>query len=100
MTQLEMQFHADMVNIYKTAKKECGYNAVRFLQIISNKGGVEAARQLIIKQTDGFSALAEFGRLDLSVEAYVLKPEYVSLFTEAEREVCRERLKKLGFKFV
>ena len=98
MTQLEMQFHADMVNIHKTAKKECGYNAVRFLQIISNKGGVEAARQLIIKQTDGFSALAEFGRLDLSVEAYVLKPEYVSLFTEAEREVCRERLKKLGYK--
>ena len=97
MNQLEMQFHADMVNIYKTAKKECGYNATRFLQLIANKGGVEAARQLIIKQTDGFSALAEFGRLDLSVEAYILKPQYASLFTEAEREVCRERLKELGY---
>ena len=96
MDQLEMQFHADMVNIYKTAKKECGYNATRFLQLIANKGGVEAARQLIIRQTDGFSALAEFGRLDLSVEAYILKPQYASLFTEAEREMCRERLKELG----
>ena len=97
MNQLEMQFHADMVNIYKTAKKDCGYNAARFLQLIANKGGVEAARQLIVKQTDGFSALAEFGRLDLSVEAYVLKPEYVSLFTEEERNVCRERLRGLGY---
>ena len=97
MNQLEMQFHADMVNIYKTAKKECGYTATRFLQLISSKGGVWAAKQLIMKQTDGFSALAEFGRLDLSVEACVLKPQYISLFTEAEREVCRARLKDLGF---
>ncbi len=95
MNQLEMQFHNDMVYIYKTAKAECGYTASRFLQLISSKGGVEAARQLIIKETAGFSALAALRRSDLTVEAYILKPQYATLFTDAEREICRERLKKL-----
>ena len=99
MTDLELKFHQEMVSIYKAAKKECGYNAIRFLQLITDKGGVEAARQLIIKQTSGFSALVEFNRLDLSVEACILKPEYALLFTESERDICRERLRNLGYKY-
>ena len=31
---LEKQFEQEMVDIYMTAKKECGYNASRFLQMI------------------------------------------------------------------
>jgi len=60
---------------------------------------VEAARRLISKPggTGGFSRLHELKRLDLTVEALVLTPKYHSLFTEEERELCKERLRRGGF---
>lgn len=99
MTDLERQFTKDMMNIYTTAKRECGYQATRFLQLVGEKGGVNAAKQLIHKQsgTEGFAALWEHRRLDLSVEAHVLKPEYKTLFTEEECKICKERLSDFGF---
>lgn len=68
---------------------------------MTEKGGVEAARSLILKDggTDGFAKLWELGRLDLSVEALVLKDEYKELFTDHEREACRYRLKEYNYKF-
>ena len=99
MTDLERQFTKDMINIYTTAKRECGYQANRFLQLVGEKGGVSAAKQLIQKPggTEGFAALWKHHRLDLSVEAHVLKPEYKTLFTEEERKICKERLLDFGF---
>ena len=99
MTEIEKCFHNAMVNIYKTAKSECGYNATRFLQLVSTKGGLAAAKQLIVTPggTDGFSTLYQHGRLDLSVEAHVLKPEYESLVTEEERKHCRQLLTEYGY---
>ena len=100
MTDLEKQFEKEMLDIYATAKRECGYNASRFLQLVSSKGGIAAARQLISKQggTDGFTTLWEHHRLDLSVEAHILNPKYEELFTEQERSMCRERLRDFGYK--
>lgn len=99
MTTLEKRFEQDIIDIYTTAKKECGYNASRFLQILGAKGGLAAAKQLISKPggTDGFTTLWEHGRLDLSVEAHVLKSEYAELFTDEERRMCRERLEQFGY---
>ena len=96
---LEKHFEQDMIDIYMTAKKECGYNASRFLQMLGTMGGLAAAKQLISKPggTDGFTTLWEHGRLDLSVEAHVLKPEYTELFTDEERRMCRERLEQFGY---
>lgn len=100
MTELERRFDCDMREIYTTAKRECRYNATRFRQLVGTKGGLLAAKQLITKPggTDGFATLWEHGRLDLSVEAHVLKPEYESLFTDEERRICRERLAEFGYK--
>jgi hypothetical protein len=97
---LESKFNTDMLNIYKTAKKELGYNANRFLQLISEKGGLQAAKILISKDggTYGFEVLWEHKRLDLSVETHVLKPEYIELFTDEERNMCKERLEKFSKK--
>ncbi len=63
MTTLEKRFEQDMIDIYTTAKKECGYNASRFLQMLSAKGGLVAAKQLISKPggTDGFTTLWGMG---------------------------------------
>ena len=101
MADLEKKFHQEMVDVYKITKREVGYNATRFLQMLSEKGGVAAAKQLIMKDggTDGFGTLKMAGRLDLSVEAHVLKPEYAELFTEAELQACRDRLDKCGYKY-
>jgi hypothetical protein len=33
----------------------------------------------------------------VSVEAYVLRPEYAPLFTEEERSIARARLKGYGY---
>jgi len=99
MNQLEIKFHEDMRDIYLTAKKELKYNASRFWQLVSEKGGVQAAKTLIAKDggTYGFEVLWEHRRLDLSVEAHVLKPEYTDLFTNEERKLCRDRL--IAFEF-
>ena len=99
MTILEKLFEQEMIDIYMTAKKECGYNASRFLQMLGAKGGLAAAKQLISKPggTDGFTTLWEHGRLDLSVDAHVLKAEYAELFTDEERRMCRERLEQFGY---
>lgn len=71
MKTLENRFIAEMQNIYLTAKKKLGYNATRFLQLLSEKGGFQAAKILISKDggTYGFEVLWEHQRLDLSVEA-------------------------------
>ncbi|WP_242976010.1 hypothetical protein [Desulfosporosinus sp. FKB] len=96
---LENRFNEDMKNIYVIAKKELGYNATRFMQLVAQKGGLQAAKQLISKEggTYGFEILWEHKRLDLSVEALVLKPEYTELFTDTEREICRNRLQDFGY---
>ena len=42
-SQLELDFHKAMLLIYKNAKEECEYNATRFLQMVSNDGGLKTA---------------------------------------------------------
>jgi len=99
MNQRERKFHEDMRGIYLTAKKELKYNASRFWQLVSEKGALCAAKILIAKDggTYGFEILWEHGRLDLSIEAHVLKSEYRDLFTDEERQICRDRLISFGF---
>jgi len=65
MDSLEYKFNEAMKNIYVTAKKELGYNASRFIQLVTENGGVAAAKQLISKPggTYGFEILWEHHRL-------------------------------------
>jgi hypothetical protein len=39
-----------MINIYKRADKEIGYRATRFLQMLSEKGGMNTAISLVSKE--------------------------------------------------
>lgn len=97
---LEAQFHQAMVRLYETAKRDLDYNATYFLRMVSDHGGVEAAHRLLStdKPSEGFTTLWEAGRLDLSVEAHILDPEYEPLFTDAERRTARKRLEQYGFR--
>ena len=41
--EVERRFHRAMISIYETAKRELGYNATRFVQMISEQGGLVTA---------------------------------------------------------
>lgn len=45
-----------------------------------------------------FSQLWEMGRLQLSIEAIVLRPEFKSLFSDQERQIARDRLSQKGYR--
>lgn len=98
--RLENKFNQAMLRIYERAKKECKYTATRFFQMISEHGGLNTARILINAHnlSDGFTELWQRGRLDLTVEAEILKPEWKELFTDEQRKIARNRLKDLGYK--
>ncbi len=65
MQSLEQQFTQAMFDIYRRAKTEAGYNATIFLQMISDRGGVDTAKKLInaSKPSDGYTHLYERGYL-------------------------------------
>ena len=97
--ELESRFHEAMIDIYRRARSDAGYNATRFLQMVSDQGGYEAARTLIhaSKPSDGYTALWERGHLELTVEALILRPEWHDLFSEIERNIARQRLADYGY---
>jgi hypothetical protein len=93
------KFHEAMAQIYIRAKKEAHYNATYFLGMLAELGGYETALRLIRapQPSDGYTALYERGRLDLTVEALVLQPEWQGLFDESDIELARERLQAYGY---
>jgi len=92
-------FEASMHAVYRKARAEAGYNAAIFLRMLYDHGGLETARRLLAERnvSDGFTALWQAGRLDLTVEAQVLRPEYAELFTSRERRTARDRLAEHGW---
>jgi hypothetical protein len=100
MQDLSRHFDGAMFDIYRRAKSEAGYNATIFLQMLSDRGGLDTAKYLINspKQSDGYTALLLRGRLDLTVEAMVVEnAKWHGLFTSEELERARLRLKKNGY---
>lgn len=95
-----MTFDQAMFNIYQRAKEEAGYNATVFLRMVSDRGGLLTAKTLINSPlpSDGYTALYERGRLDLTVEAMVLEtPAWHELFTDEELKRAHRRLKQYGY---
>ena len=88
-----------MIDVYVRAKSEAEYIASRFLTMVTEQGGYEAARTLLHASSvsDGYTALWERKRLDLTVEAVILRPEWHDLFSEEERNIARERLTQYGY---
>ncbi|MCF6113386.1 hypothetical protein [Mesorhizobium muleiense] len=92
-------FDQAMFRIYETAKSEAGYTASVFLGMLGRQGGVLTAKQLIngTKPSDGYTALYERGRLDLTVEALVVEnKKWHSLFSAEELARAKKRLQDYG----
>ena len=97
----EQRFDAAMMDIYRRALREAKYNANRYLQMLHDHRGLGTAQILIHSPTvsEGYTALWERHRLDLTVEALVLQAEWDGLFSDEERAICRQRLLEYGYRF-
>jgi hypothetical protein len=89
------QFDEAMFDIYRRAKSEAGYNATIFLRMLSDRGDLATAKFLINAQreSEGYTALYQQGRLDLTVEAMI-----VGNAKWHSSEEARSRLLKYGYK--
>jgi len=96
---LEEQFNKDCWKIYNDTVVETKYRPEYYRQMLEELGGLNAAKQLLAttKPSEGFTKLWELGRLDLSVEALVIKNEYNILFTDEEISTAKRRLEELGY---
>jgi len=95
VNDLESRFDAAMMDIYRRAKSEAGYHLTRYFQMLTEHRGLETARILLhaAAVSEGYTALWERGRLDLTVEALIHDhSEYHPLFTDEEHETARRRL--------
>jgi hypothetical protein len=97
--ELEARFDEAMMDVYRRALNECDYKATRFLRMLHEHRGLETARILLhaSKVSEGYVALWERKRLDLTVEAVILTSEWNSLFSEQDREIARKRLAEYGY---
>ena len=100
-TDIEKEFDTAMMGIYHRAKCEAGYNATRYLHMLQEHRGVETAKILLHAPhvSDGYTALWERGRLDLTVEALILQKKWYSLFSDQEREIAQKRLRDYNYGF-
>jgi hypothetical protein len=96
---LEEQFHEAMLEVYRRAKSEAGYSANIFLRMVVERGGLQTAKYLlhVLAVSDGYTALYERNRLDLTVEAVVLDPKWQDMFTDQERQIAIDRLCQYGY---
>jgi len=94
--QLEADFDQAMYAIYQRALSEVNYRATRFQEMLFEHRGLRTAQILLHARqvSDGYTALWERNRLDLTVEAVIHEnPKWHPLFTSEELEICRKRLK-------
>lgn len=95
INRLHAEFDKDMYSILER-EHEIGLNSTRFRQMVEQYGGVKAAHLLLqadrVLPPDTFGYLRRSGRLDLSMEFYVVQEKYRSLFSDQEREIARWRL--------
>ena len=79
-----------MRDVYVRAKKEANYTATYFLTMLSELRRASGLRIGFLRDPKfraGSRPCYERGRLDLTMEALVVKPEFASLFTEDEIEI-------------
>jgi hypothetical protein len=98
--KLVEEFDEAMHDVYRRALSEAGYKASVFLNMLFEHRGVETARRLIhaSRVSDGYTALWERGRLDLTVEALISDNEkWQPLFSAEEIAICRKRLKQYQY---
>ena len=97
---IQAVFGQEMFRIYQRALSEADYKATRFLHMLHEHGGLQTARILVHASTvsEGYTALWERGRLDLTVEALIHDDSrWHPLFTLDELAICARRLSEYEY---
>jgi len=99
MDQAERGFRSELLDAVSECRK-IGYSPGRFVAMLNTRTSFEVARSLLggSSVSEGFTTLWEKRRLDLSVEAIVLKPEWRVHFTKEELEIARHRLAEVSYR--
>jgi hypothetical protein len=97
----QKDFTGAMLDLYRRTLKEVGHRASSLLDMVNSRGGYETAISLIyaLQPSSGYTVLQGRQRLDLTVEALVLRPEWIDVFNDEDRQRCYTRLKKYEFQF-
>ncbi len=83
-----------------SARQQAEALGVRFRPLERQQALTQAQRVLSgHRPSDGFSQLAEKGRLDLSLEALAVKKAYTGLFTDEQANEALTRLLEAGYHF-
>lgn len=87
------EFTRDLLHQIAQAE-QLGVRMARLKKDAETYGGVKTARELLRKNrlSDGFDQLEQLGKLELSLEALVVKGKYGALFTDDEVNRCFDRL--------
>jgi hypothetical protein len=98
---LKDDLEAALLDTYTKTGKKAHYWAHYFRREIERRGALETAKRLLepnqsAVESKGFLALRSAGRLDLSVEAVVLRSEFRPLFTKRELAEATRRLQWVG----
>lgn len=90
-----------MLEVYQRARSEASYKAPYFLKMLHESNGYETAIRLIqsTKVSTGFTHLWKRKRLDLTVEALIIQPEWQGLFSDDDLKTARHRLENLYYDF-
>ncbi|ONI41703.1 hypothetical protein AN640_07780 [Candidatus Epulonipiscium fishelsonii] len=96
---IKQKFNKEVINTYKRIATEVKYKSSGLLAQINKYGGYEASIKYIMTDanTVDFGVLWEFQRLDLSIEALIIKQDYKSLFPDYILEFCENRLKEYNY---
>lgn len=97
---LAAEFDQEMMRVYNRALSEANYKATRFFHMLYEHRGVETARILIFAKTvsEGYTALWERGRLDLTVEAIIHdNPKWHPLFQPEALAICEKRVREYKY---
>ncbi|ORV46317.1 hypothetical protein AWC02_11305 [Mycolicibacter engbaekii] len=97
--EVQREFASRMVDLYRRALAEVGVHANYFRSMIAELGPLATAHKLLAAPavSDGFAALWERGRMDLTVEAVVVEPKFAELFSTDEIAVAQRRLEQFGY---
>lgn len=95
---LETAFTAALCAALEQAEG-CGVRQPRLREQATKYGGVPCAKDMIRRrrQSDGFEALGQAGRLDLSLEALVTAAKFGPVFTDDEVNACFQALCDAGY---
>lgn len=88
-------FEQKMRDSIAAARRDLNWSPSGWQQLIRVYGGIGAAKRLLAQPiSPGLTRLFMAERLDLSVEALVVRPRYAELFTDGEIATARRRLGK------